>query len=196
MMEKEILAGIGILITLIGYAAYIYSIFKGNTRPHPFSWFVFANLTAIGFFAQLSDGGGIGTYITGLSALISYVVMVIGYLKRNEIVITKGDWIAFISCLMAIPLWLITENALWSVILITTIDAVAYYPTFRKTWFEPYSELPFHYIIAGSKFVFGLFALENISTITVLYPLSLVITNFVFLAMLYYRRRVIKNHEK
>ena len=42
-MEKEILAGIGILITLIGYAAYIYSIFKGDTRPHPFSCFTTEN---------------------------------------------------------------------------------------------------------------------------------------------------------
>ena len=193
-MEKEILAAIGIIITLIGYVAYIYSIFKGDTRPHPFSWFVFANLTAIGFFAQLSDGGGLGAYITGTSALISYVVMVIGYFKRHEITITKSDWVAFISCLMAIPLWMITDSAFWSVILITAIDTLAFYPTFRKAWFEPKSELPFHYIIAGSKFVFGLFALEHFSTITVLYPLSLVITNFLFLAMLYYRRGVIKSH--
>ena len=192
-MEKEILAAFGIIITLIGYTAYIYSIFKGSTKPHPFSWFIFGTLTAIGFFAQLSDGGGLGAYITGLSALISYIVTVIGYFRREQITITKSDWMTFIACIMAIPVWMITDNAFWAVILITVIDALAFYPTFRKTWFDPTSELPFHYIIAGSKFVFGILALDNFTTITVLYPLSLVFANFAFLAMQYYRKRTIQN---
>ena len=195
-MEKELLALFGIIITLIGYAAYIYSIFKGDTKPHPFSWFVFATLTAIGFFAQLSDGGGLGAYITGVSALISYIVTVIAYYRRHQIHITRSDWITFIACLATIPIWMVTESAFWSIILITLIDTAAFYPTFRKTWFDPKGELPFHYITAGSRYVFGLLALENFTTITVLYPLSLVLTNFMFLAMLYYRRWVINNHAK
>ena len=193
-MEKEIFAAFGIIITLIGYAAYIYSIFRGDTKPHPFPWFIFGTLTVIGFFAQLSDGGGLGSYITGLSGFISYLIAIIGYFRRKQITITKSDWAAFLACCFSIPIWVLTESAFWAVIIITAIDTVAFYPIFRKTWFDPKSELPFHYIIAGSKFVFGIIALESFSTITVLYPLSLVITNFAFLAMLYYRRWVIKNH--
>ena len=192
-MEKEILAIIGIILTLIGYSAYIYSIFKGETRPHPFSWFIWGVLTAIGFFAQIADNAGPGAWITGVSALITFFIAVIGYLKRADIVITRSDWITFVSAIAAIPLWLITETPLYSVILITTIDAIAFYPTFAKTWHRPDQELPIQTIMASLKFIISLFALNHYSIITVLYPLSLIIMNGVFLILLYGRRWSLKN---
>ena len=192
-MEKEILAGIGIVITLIGYAAYIASILRGNTKPHPFSWMIWASLTAIAFFAQLSDGAGAGAWITGTTALISFIIVILAYLKNGKQQITKSDWIVFLAGLTAIPLWIITQTPLWSVILITVIDNSGFYSTVRKSWIKPFEELPFHYFTAGAKFILSLLALENFTIITVLYPLSLVISNFLFLAMLYYRRWMLKN---
>lgn len=192
-MEKEIFAGIGLLFTVIGYSAYIYSIFKGETRPHPFSWFIWGLLTAIGFFAQIADDAGPGAWITGLSAAATFFIAGLGYIKRHDIVITRTDWITFFAALAAIPLWLITETSLYSVILITVIDVVAYYPTYYKTWRRPEQELPLHVILATLKFTFSLFALDNYSVITVLYPLSLVIMNAIFVVLLYYRRWVLKN---
>lgn len=192
-MDKEIIAIIGVAITFIAYGAYIYSIFKGHTRPHPFSWFLWGILTAIGFFAQLSDNAGPGAWITGVSAVITLLIALIGYLKKSDIVITKTDWWIFISVLAAIPLWLVTETPLYSVILITVIDAAAFYPTFYKTWYRPEQELAFEHLMAALKFILSLFALNHYSVITVLYPLSLIIMNILFLIMQYYRKQVLKN---
>jgi hypothetical protein len=192
-MENEIIAIIGIIITFIAYGAYIYSIFKGETRPHPFSWFLWGLLTAIGFFAQISDGAGPGAWITGVSAAVTLLIALIGYLKKSDIVITKADWWIFFGVLFAIPLWLITETPLYSVILITVIDAVSFYPTFYKTWHRPEQELAFEYYMAALKFILSLFALNHYSIITVLYPLSLIIMNVLFLIMQFYRKQVLKN---
>jgi len=186
-------AVVGIFLTLIGYSAYIYSIFKGTTRPHPFSWSIWGILTAIGFLAQLSDNAGPGAWITGLSALIIFFIAALGYLKRSDIDITKKDWVTFILAIAVIPLWLITETPLYSVIIITVIDAIAFYPTFAKTWRNPEQELAFEHAMAAAKFTLSIMALNNYSTITVLYPLSLVVMNILFLVMQYYRRRNIKN---
>lgn len=192
-MEKEILSGIGVLITLIGYAAYIISILCGNTKPHPFSWIIWASLTAIAFFAQISDGAGVGSWVTGTTALISFIIVGLAYWKSGLQQITRSDWIIFLLGMAAIPLWIITETPLWSVILITVIDNSGFYSTVRKSWTKPYEELPFHYITAGTKFIFSVMALENFTMITALYPLSLVAANFLFLAMLYYRRWKLKS---
>jgi len=191
--EKEIFTAIGLVLTFAGYLAYIYSIFKGNTRPHPFSWFIWGLLTAIGFFAQIADDAGPGAYITGVSAAFTLFIALVGAIKRNDIVITKNDWVTFVAALMAIPLWLVTETPLYSVIVITVIDAIAFYPTFAKTWHRPDQELPFQTVMAALKFVFSLFALNNYTGITVLYPLSLVIMNTAFIILLYWRRQVLKN---
>jgi hypothetical protein len=192
-LEKEIFTTIGLALTFAGYFAYIYSIFKGKTRPHPFSWFIWGVLTAIGFFAQMADNAGPGAYITGVSAAFTLFIAALGYIKRNDIVITRNDWITFAAALMAIPLWLITNTPLYSVIVITIIDAIAFYPTFAKTWHRPDQELPFQTIMAALKFVFSLFALNNYTVITVLYPLSLVIMNTAFIILLYCRGFALKN---
>lgn len=192
MIEKDVFMIIGIILTLIGYSAYIYSIFKGQTRPHPFSWFIWGLLTAIGFFAQMADNAGPGAYITGLSAAITMFIAGIGFIKRSDIKITKADLVTFIAALLAIPLWLVTDTPLYSVILITIIDAVAFYPTFAKTWHSPHQELPLQTIMAAAKFILSLLALNNYSVITVLYPLSLVIMNIAFLILLYSRKWTLK----
>ena len=192
-MEKEIIAIIGVILTVIGYSAYIYSIFKGETRPHPFSWFIWGILTAIGFFAQIDDHAGPGASITGVSAVITFFIAAMGYYKRADITITRTDWILFIATMMAIPLWLITETPLYSVMLITVIDSIAFYPTFYKSWYKPNQELVFEYILAALKYGLSIMALNHYSITTSLYPLSLVLMNVLFIGMVYYRRRSLKN---
>ena len=192
-MEKEIFTAIGIAFMAVSYGVYIISIFKGETRPHPFSWFIWGLLTAIGFFAQISDGAGVGAIITFSSAVISFIIAVIGYIKRENIIISKTDKWAFGFSLLAIPLWLITDTPLWSVILITIIDTTGFYPTYRKSWFAPQQESALSFSLGGFKHIFTVLALENYSVITALFPLSLVIMNFSFIAMLYYRRWSVKN---
>lgn len=191
--EKEILAGIGILFMLASYSIYIYSIFKGETRPHPFSWFIWGLLTAIGFVAQISDGAGVGALITFLSAVISFFIAGIGYIKRKNIVITRSDKWAFILSLTAIPLWWITDTPLWSVLLITLIDVAGFYPTFRKSWHAPQQESVMSYGLGGAKHLFTILALEHYSIITALFPFSLVLSNFALIMMILYRKKNLKN---
>jgi hypothetical protein len=195
-MEKEIFALIGILFMLASYSIYIYSIFKGETRPHPFSWFIWGLLTAIGFFAQMSDGAGVGAIITALSAIISFFIAGIGYIKREHITISKSDKWAFILSLTAIPLWMITQTPLWSVILITLIDGAGFYPTFRKSWYFPKQESSLSYTLGGFKHFFTIMALEHYSITTALFPFSLVLTNFTLIAMIFYRKRILNNDTK
>lgn len=189
LLEKEMLAAIGILFMLTSYGIYIHSIFKGQTRPHPFSWFIWGLLTTIGFFAQISDGAGIGSIITLASAFISFFIAGIGYIKRKNITISSSDKWAFVLSLLAIPLWIITQTPLWSVILITLIDVAGFYPTFRKSWHAPEQESVLSFTLGGFKHFFTIMALENYSIVTALFPFSLVLSNFTLIAMIYIRKR-------
>ena len=179
----------------VSYGVYIISIFKGETRPHPFSWFIWGLLTAIACCAQVSDGGGIGSLITALSAGISFLIALIGYIKRDKIVISRSDIISFCLSLGAIPLWLVTDTPLWSVILITLIDAGGFYPTYRKSWYHPEQESRLSFALGGFKHVFTILALENISVITALFPLSLVLTNFGLITLICIRKGMMKSDQ-
>jgi len=192
LMQKEVLTAIGLLFMATSYIIYVYSIFKGETRPHPFSWFIWGLLTLIGYVAQISDGGGVGAIITLASAVISFAIAGIGYVKRENIVISKSDKWAFVLSLLAIPLWLITDTPLYSVILITLIDGAGFYPTFRKSWHAPEQESVSSFALGGFKHFFTILALENISLITALFPFSLVLTNFSLIALIYVRKAALR----
>ncbi len=182
------LGTIAVVIGMLGYLFYIRGILKGEVKPHGFTWSVWGVLTSIAFFAQVMDDGGPGAWVTGATAAMSFIFAIVGLGASSRVYIKKSDWILFIFTLLAIPVWLVTENALWAVILITVIDAVAFAPTFRKAYYHPKTENTWTYFFSAAKFVVGIFALESLTTITVLYPASLVIANGAFVAMVLWRR--------
>lgn len=190
MDGREILGALATLIALISYVPYLITIFKGTTRPHGFSWIVFGLLTVIGFAAQVYGGAGAGAWVMGFSAAICFIIAGLAVFK-GTFDPTRSDWITFIAALAAIPLWLATDNPLYAVILITLIDALAFYPTFRKAYHYPHEELVFTFFLSGLKFVLSLFALDTVSLVTVVYPASLIFMNWLFIAMVVYRRNVL-----
>lgn len=188
-MDIKIALGVlAVLIGLIGYAFYIRGIFKGEVKPHAFTWAVWGILTAIAFFAQVVDGAGPGAWVTGTTALMCFIFAVVGLGASSRIYIQKSDWVLLIFTLLAIPIWYLSDNPLSAIIIITIIDAVAFAPTFRKAFHHPNTENEWTYLLSGTKFVFGIAALESFTLITVLYPASLVVANAVFVAMVVWRR--------
>ncbi len=188
MNFKVLLGIISTLITFIGFAFYFKDILAHKTKPHAFSWFIWSILIGVAFFGQISDNAGPGAWSLGISAVLCFGVFIFA-LKQGEKNIVKSDWISFIGALVSIILWLITKTPLFSVILVMIIDALAFYPTFRKSYFKPYSETLITYVLSVTKLVISLFALTNVSIITALYPLYLILANGSFAVMLVIRRK-------
>jgi hypothetical protein len=187
--SQEILGGLAVALGLFGYTFYVRGILQGKVKPHAFTWFVWGLLTAIAFIAQIVEGGGAGAWVTGVTALCSFGFAIVGLGASSRIYITKSDWIFFIGALLTIPVWYFTGSPLWSVIIITITDAIAFAPTIRKAFFNPHTENSPTYALSGLKFVIGLFALESFTWTTALYPASLVFANFAFVVMLAWRTK-------
>lgn len=185
---KDILGLAALGLGIYGYVPYVGGILKGKTRPHVFSWLIWGVLTAIGFAAQISDDAGPGAWVTGFSAGMDFIIVALA-LRYGENQITRSDWITFFVALSAIPLWIITKNPLWSVILISVIDALGFWPTFRKSWGKPHEEVLQSYIVGIIKFCLALLALEHLSWVTGLYTGSLAVMNVAFVMMVLLRRR-------
>lgn len=176
------------IIALVAYAVYIVSVFRGNTRPHAFTWGIWGCITTIAFFAQVSQGAGPGSWVMGCTAGACFLIAAFA-LRTGSHIFARTDWLALIGCIIAICLWILTHNPLWSVILITFIDAIAFIPTFRKAYHSPHQELALAFFLNGLKFVFGIFALSTFNVTTWLYPASLIVTNWLFVAMVLWRRK-------
>lgn len=192
-MDYKFILGItATIIAFIGYIPYFRDIFTNKTKPHAFSWLIWGVLTAIGFAGQVAGGAGSGAWVTGFSAVVCFIIFVIGLIKgRTNVVLV--DWLSLIGAVVSLYFWYLTENPLLSVVLITIIDALGFFPTFRKSYSKPYEETLSTFFLSGAKFFISLFALDNFSIITSLYPLSLVVMNWIFVVMLIFRRKQILN---
>jgi len=181
-----------IVIGLLIYIPYFKSIYERQTKPHVFSWAIWGLLGAIAYFAQLSDGAGPGAWVNGITALVCFTIAAIA-LRHGEKNITRSDWITFLGALMALPVWYVTQNALYAILLITLIDALGFYPTFRKSWHKPLEENALTYGLSAGKYALSLFAIENYTMTTVFYSASLVLMNGLFVVMVLWRRKYLKN---
>jgi len=144
---------------------------------------------AVAFAAQFSEGAGPGAWVVGFTTLICFIIAAIGLGATSRIYITRSDWAFFITAIAAIPVWYLTGDPLWSVIIVTVVDTIAFVPTLRKAYLYPETESFWNSALATVKFALGVMALEVFTWTTALYPISLVLVNFAYALMLILRRR-------
>lgn len=191
MTIYQIIWAVAVIIGIISYIPYIRDMLQKKTKPHAFTWFVWFLMTGIAFAAQVTDWGGAWTWAMGITALASLVIFLfaIAYWERS---FDKIDYIFLAISLWSLALWYITDTPLWAVIIITIADIFAFFPTFRKSWYKPYDETLITYTLSLIKMWLSVIALENFTVITSLYPLSLVLMNWLFVLMVVGRRKNIE----
>ena len=189
-MYKEIFSAVAIALTFIAFLPYIRSIQQGITKPHVFSWVIWGTTTFVVFLAQLADKGGMGALPIGVSGIITLYVACLAYLKRSDTVITKMDWLFFLVAMMSLPLWYLTSDPLWAVVILTIVDVLGFAPTFRKAYSHPFEEQLQFFVIMAARNLISILALEHYSKTTVLFPAVIALSCLGFIVMVVYRRRI------
>lgn len=189
---REILAMFVIVIFCVNSSVYIRAIWRKEIKAHVFSWIIWATIGGIAGAAQLAGGGGVGAWPTLFAAFLCFVIALMALFYHGEKKVTRSDKISFSAALMAIPIWLMTDNPLWAALIVTMINGVAaYYPTFRKSWYEPFQENFFLFFTGGIACVLSAVALESYSSTTLLYPVAMIFMNLATSIMLVWRRRLL-----
>jgi hypothetical protein len=190
-MPKELLSAAGIALTFAIFVPYIRSIQQGRTKPHVFSWFIWACGTFVVFLAQLAGGGGLGAWPIGVSGLVTAYIAILAYRKRTDRSITTSDWVFLVAALTALPSWYLTADPLWAVLVLTGVDLAGFGPTFRSAYVRPYDERPGFYLLGALRNLISILALEHYSLTTVLFPAAVGLACLMFVATVAYRRRAV-----
>jgi len=167
---------------------YFRTIFRGDTRPHVFTWIVYAINDALVFFAQIARGGGPGAWPTMLSVVANSLVVLCGF-KYGERHITKSDWISFIGALFGIFFWWLTSDPLSAVLIAMVVNVLGVAPTFRKAYANPFKESITIWGIDVVRFGIALAALAMFNPTTALFPIAIMATNASLVLMILIRRR-------
>jgi len=185
------LGALGSIIAIILYSYYLVRVLRGETKPHPYSWLIWCLVAGISGFGQLDGGAGSGAWVTLTSSFMCFLIF-LSSLKFGEKKIHLFDTVCLIVSLLAIPLWILTNTPLYSVILVTIVDTVGFIPTIRKSYFKPYEEAVLTYIASALKNILGILALEKYSLLTLCYPAVLLITCTLFSILLLIRRDALR----
>jgi hypothetical protein len=187
-VTKELLGAAATAFTFAIFVPYIRGIARGATRPHVFSWVVWALGTFIVFLAQLAGGAGVGAWPIGISSAITGWIAWLAYRRRGDVTITRSDQACFAAALVALPCWAFTDDPLWAVIILTLVDLVGFGPTLRHAWSSPHAESAGFFGLAAVRNLLVVLALERYSWTTVLFPAA-VGAGCLLLAMLVVGRR-------
>ncbi|MCB1537766.1 MAG: hypothetical protein H6865_05210 [Rhodospirillales bacterium] len=183
---------IAVAVSLIAMVPYLVSTWRGHTRPHVFSWTIWGVFNLMGGIAQIVDHGGPGAWVNIVGATTCWIGAALGFYRNGTRDITRSDCFAAGGAVIGIAPWVLTHDPLWSVVIITFVDMMAFYPSFRKGWIKPHEDMPLVYAVSALKHALGIAALTRFNVTTVLFSASLVCTNSAYVAMLFLRRRMMR----
>lgn len=189
MFEYHVALGLSSLVlSVVGHALYIRSIFAYGVKPHPFTWLLFTVLDGTVFLVQFLNGGGPGAWLLGLTTVFGGIVFLIS-IAKGEKRIARIDWICLLAAFLGIVTWIATKNPLYAVLIACITELIAKAPTFRKSYLRPHEESLTIWISGIINFTLAISALTSITFTTALFPLVIIITNVMLVAMILLRRR-------
>ena len=179
------------LIFFVSYVPYFRDIFAKKTKPHAYTWLVWAITQGTVAMGVWYGGGKFGfiSFAVAVPLVVLVFLFSLHYGTRN---ITKADTSALVVALLAIVVWWQLRQPLVAVFMVTAIDLIGYFPTFRKSFEEPWSET----MSSWTGFIIGnyltILALDKYNVLTLTYLIAINFANIALVAICLMRRRVIK----
>ena len=188
---KLISAMLASLIAVVGaFFPYLRDIFRKKTKPHAYTWLIWVITQGTATTALWYGRGGwalltmiIGTFFVFLIFLLS-----LKYGTRN---ITKGDTVVLTLALLAIVIWWQLNNPVLAVIMVSAIDVAGYLPSFRKVFYEPWSETMMSWAVFSLANIFNILSLSAYNFFTLTYLISITAANLILLAIGLTRRKTV-----
>ena len=183
-----IFAAIATALGIACFVPYIRDISSGTTKPHSYTWFVWAALQAVVAQAMWRSGAGVAIAPLAIGAVLCFYIFILS-LKHGARSVGGGTKAFDLACLAgalgAIVAYTIFHSPLVSVVLATITDVLGFLPTLRKVYREPKTETASTHLMSGASNAFALAALASVSVTTVLYVATIMMLDFLcgFLAL-------------
>lgn len=180
-----------VILGLVAYVVYFRAIFRGETKPHLYTWMIWGILWTTASIISFRNGGGWWILVPVMMGILNTTLAIIAFFYGEKHISQKDKILLWLCCVMFV-FWLLTKHDLWTMIIACLIESVGFYFTWKKSYKKPYQEDLTSYIIWTFEFLFAVLAIEHISVINWLYPSYLFLSEGAFIIFLLWRRKVIK----
>lgn len=160
-MEKELLFSIlTFIITLWNIIVYWKWIVRWDIVPHPFTygiWVIILSIASIELIQNKEILWSIAIIALTLSCLWCLIWWGIHWKKIQS---NWLDWFFLFAGMGLIIFWKLEPNYTYVLWVIIAIDATAYASSFKKAWFQPFTEKSFPYFISVGSNIFTIFSIS------------------------------------
>lgn len=174
---QEILGAASGLLIAFSCIPYIRDILLHKTKPQRATWFIWAILLTIAFFAQIAKGGTWSLITTGVDWLGVVVIFVLS-IKHGMGGTTKLNKMALAGAGVGLVLWYFTNEPLFALIVTILIDFIAGMLTIVKTYRQPETETFVAYMICGTGGLLGAIAVGKLNFSLIVFPLWICLFNY------------------
>lgn len=180
---KESIAIIAGIIAIIGNVPYLRDVIRRRVQPHPYTWLVWSIVSAVTFFGSLQKGAGIGALPIAMSEIFTIIIFFFSLQYGFKNIVRKDTYFLIIALIGLIP-WAITKDPTISVIIVVSIDLVAFIPTLRKTAKYPETETPILYSMNVVRHIMILFSLQAYNIATMLHSVVMIVVNSIMTGLI------------
>jgi hypothetical protein len=180
---KEAAVIIASVLALIGNIPYLTDVIRRRIQPHPYTWLVWSIVSAVTFSGQVIKGGGIGSIPTGIAEGFTIIIFLFS-LRYGFKDIARRDTYFLIAALLGLIPWALTNDPTFSVVIVVSIDVIAFIPTLMKAWRRPQSETPILFIMNVLRHLLTLYSLGAYNIATMLHSLAMIVMNSIMVLFL------------
>lgn len=188
---KIVLAVFTTLLMLVGFYQYFRDVFQEKTKPHLYTWLIWAITQGTATVALIYGGGDWGATSLIVGTILVVIIFFLSF-KYGTTDITKGDTLVLILALSAVYIWWQLHNPLLAVFMVSAIDGLGYIPTFRKTFKEPYSETLTYWAIMAACSFLAIVSNAEYNLLTVTYLAVIGTANATVWIICYIRRKQVR----
>ena len=182
---------LGVLIQILGSAAYIRNTLRGTTKPNRVTWFFWAVAPLIGAAAAIVDGVKWAVLPVLVVGFIPLLVLIASFKNKNAYwKLGTFDYLCGICSALALVLWFITSQPVIAIMFAIIADALAALPTLAKSWTNPETETSIEYVASVFSALTCFLAIKMWSISEYAFPLYLIVINGAVLLVIY-RKRII-----
>jgi hypothetical protein len=182
---------LSVVSNTIAYAVYVWQILKNKIRPHAVTFLVWSVIMLINLVVQIISEVGWAWLLLASNFLWCFVIFILAY-HQSGLKYDSLDKTCLFLALTTILLWLVTSTPLYSVILSCLIDALAIFPSFRKSFRKPGEDSSFTFFISGTEYLISLPSYKSFSFISVTYPVWVMLVDFSYAGYILIRRLQLK----
>jgi hypothetical protein len=179
-----ILAGV---VGVVDTVPYVRDIFRGSTRPHRGTWFIWGLLAIVVCVSQRAEGASWSLVMTGTQAVLTGFIFVLA-IRRGEGGLTAADGILIAIAAAGMVGWVLVDEPIVATACVIVADLIAAAMMVPKVYRDPGSETLMTFVLAGIGGALAAAAVGAVDASLLCYPIYYCLVNWA-LALLIHQRR-------